>query len=107
MGAFSGFLGIGGGLILIPILVYGFRLTQHQAQGTSLAVMILPITLLAALRYYQSGNVKVGMVIFIAVGFVVGGLLGAHAVQYVSDNILRKTFGIIMLLASLRMIFFK
>jgi uncharacterized protein len=106
MGAFSGFLGIGGGLILIPILIYGFGLTQHQAQGTSLAVMIPPITLLAALRYYQSGNVKLGMAVFIAAGFIAGGLIGAHIVQHVPDNILRKTFGVIMLLASVKMIFF-
>lgn len=106
MGAFSGLLGIGGGLILIPILIYVFGLTQHQAQGTSLAVMIPPITLLAALRYYQSGNVKVGMAVFIAAGFIAGGLIGAHAVQYVPDNILRKTFGVIMFLASIKMIFF-
>jgi len=107
MGIFSGFLGIGGGLILIPILVYGYGLTQHQAQGTSLTVMILPITLLAAMRYYQNGNVKLGMAAFIAAGFVLGGLLGADWVQHVSGGILRRAFGIVMLLAAIRMIFFK
>lgn len=80
MGAFAGFLGVGGGLILIPILVYGFGLTQHQAQGTSLAVMIPPITLLAALRYYQNGNVKLGMAALIAAGFIIGGFFGAGLV---------------------------
>lgn len=107
MGAFAGFLGLGGGLILIPVLVYGYGLTQHQAQGTSLAVMIPPITLLAALRYYYSGNVKVQMALFIACGFAIGGLVGAHIVQRIPDDTLRRAFGLLMLLVSLRMIFLK
>lgn len=107
MGIFAGCLGIGGGLILIPILVYGFGLTQHQAQGTSLAAMIPPITLLAALRYYQSGNVKVGMAAFIALGFILGGFAGASFIQHVPEQALRKVFGIVMLLASVRILFFK
>ena len=107
VGLFAGFLGLGGGLVLIPILIYCFGLTQHQAQGTSLAVMIPPITLLAALRYYYSGNVKVPMAVFIACGFVAGGLLGAHLVQRVPDLVLRRIFGVVMLIVSLRMIFFK
>lgn len=107
MGAFSGFLGLGGGLILVPVLIYCYGLTQHQAQGTSLAVMIPPITLLAALRYYYSGNVKVGMAVFIAAGFIMGALMGANVVQQISGGIVRKAFGLIMLAVSIRMIFFK
>ncbi|MCM8761574.1 MAG: sulfite exporter TauE/SafE family protein [Candidatus Omnitrophica bacterium] len=106
-GIFAGFLGLGGGIVLIPILVYGYGLTQHQAQGTSLAIMVPPITLLAAIRYYYSGNVKVGMAVLIACGFVAGGLLGAHLVQRVPDVLLRKIFGLAMLVVSLRMILFK
>lgn len=106
-GLFAGFLGIGGGLIMVPALIYIYGLTQHQAQGTSLAVMIPPITLLAALRYYYSGNVKVGMAVFIACGFALGGFIGAHYVQYVHGAVLRKVFGVTLFLASLRMIFMK
>ncbi len=91
-GIFSGLLGLGGGFIIIPILLYGFGLTQHQAQGTSLAVMIPPITLLAAWRYYHSGNVKVNMAVFIAAGFAIGGLLGADMVHRIPDAILKRTF---------------
>ncbi len=107
IGLFSGFLGLGGGLMLIPILIYACGLTQHEAQGTSLAVMIPPITLLAAIRYYQSGNVRVGIAILVACGFVFGGLIGAHIVQYIPDGLLRKIFGITLLFVSIRMIFFK
>jgi len=68
-GIFSGIFGIGGGTVLIPVLVFLFGLTQHQAQGTTLAIMIPPIGLLAALRYYYSGNVKLNIAAFICLGF--------------------------------------
>lgn len=106
-GVFSGLFGLGGGVILIPGMIYLFGLTQHQAQGTSLAIMVPPITLLAAIRYYQSGNLKLGMALFIACGFAVGGLAGAHLVQYISGDTLKKAFGCVMLLIALRMIFVK
>ena len=105
-GTFSGFMGIGGGIILAPALVYIFGLTQHQAQGTSLAVMIPPITLLAALKYYHSGDVKLDIAVFIALGFVVGGLAGATVVQWVPDAVLKKIFGLILLLVGLKMFVF-
>ncbi|MDD5194549.1 MAG: sulfite exporter TauE/SafE family protein [Candidatus Omnitrophica bacterium] len=106
-GIASGLLGIGGGLILIPALVYIFGLTQHQAQGTTLALMIPPIGLLAALKYYQAGNVKLGMALFICLGFFVGGFLGATVVEKIPDILLKRIFGVILFLASLKMIFAK
>ena len=106
-GALSGLLGLGGGFIIIPILLYAFGLTQHQAQGTSLAIMIPPITLLAAWRYYQSGNVKINIAIFIAAGFAIGGLLGADLVHRIPEAALKKVFGVTLFLVSMRMIFFK
>lgn len=107
VGTLSGFLGIGGGLLSIPIMIYIYGLTQHQAQGTSLAAMVPPITILAAMRYYHSGNVKLGMAIFIACGFALGGLMGAHLVHFVPEAVLRKFFGIFLFLVSIQMIFFK
>jgi len=106
-GIFGGMFGIGGGTILIPALVYLFGLTQHQAQGTTLAIMVPPIGLLAALRYYYSGNVKLGMAGFICLGFLFGGLIGAQLIQNVSDPILKKLFGVFLLFISLRMVFAK
>ena len=105
-GIFSGFMGLGGGILLTPALVYIFGLTQHQAQGTSLAVMIPPITLLAALRYYYSGNVKLNIAVFIAAGFIIGGLVGANFVQNIPDVVLKKIFGFILLLVAIKMIIF-
>jgi uncharacterized protein len=106
-GVLSGIFGIGGGVILIPALIFLFGLTQHQAQGTTLAIMVPPIGLLAALRYYYSGNVKLGMAGFICAGFLVGGLLGAQLIQNVPDALLKKLFGMFLLIISLRMILTK
>ena len=106
-GIFGGMFGIGGGTILIPALVFLCGLTQHQAQGTTLAIMIPPIGLLAALRYWQAGNVKIGIAGFICLGFFVGGLLGAHLIHNVSDPLLKKLFGFYLLFIAARMIFSK
>jgi len=103
-GIASGFLGIGGGVILIPVLIYLFGLTQHQAQGTTLAIMIPPIGLLAAWKYYMEGNVKLNMAAFICIGFLVGGLIGAIFVHKVPAPVLKKVFGIFLLLISVNMI---
>lgn len=103
-GVFGGMFGIGGGTILIPALVYLLGLTQHQAQGTTLAIMVPPIGLLAALRYYYSGNVKISMAGFICLGFLIGGLLGAHFVQNWPEPMLKRVFGVFLLFVSVRMI---
>jgi len=106
-GIFSGVFGLGGGIILIPALVYLFGLTQHQAQGTTLAIMVPPIGLLAALRYYYNGNVKLGIAAFICLGFFIGGLIGANMVQNLSDPLLKRLFGIFLLFVSMQMILAK
>lgn len=103
-GVCGGMFGIGGGTILIPALVYLFGLTQHQAQGTTLAIMVPPIGLLAALRYYYSGNVKLNMAAFICLGFFVGGFFGAQLIQGLPEPLLRRMFGVFLLAVSLRMI---
>ncbi len=106
-GILGGMFGIGGGTIIIPALVFLFGLTQHQAQGTSLAILVPPIGLLAALRYYHSGNVKLGMAGFICLGFFFGGLLGAHLIHNVPDLLLKRLFGAYLAFIALRMILTK
>ncbi len=103
-GTLSGIFGIGGGTILIPALIFLCGLTQHQAQGTTLAAMIPPIGLLAAMRYYQAGNVKIGIAVFICIGFFFGGLIGANVAHFVSDPILKKLFGVFLFVVSMSMI---
>lgn len=106
-GIFSGMFGIGGGTILIPALVYLIGLTQHQAQGTTLAIMIPPIGLLAAWRYWQAGNVKISLAGFICLGFFFGGLIGANFIHNVSEPMLKKLFGVYLLFISLKMLLSK
>lgn len=103
-GIFSGFLGLGGGTVVIPVLVYILGYTQHQAQGTTLAMMIPPIGLLAAMRYYYSGNVKVVPAAILCAGFFIGGLIGAIFVQKIPDAALKRIFGTFLLLISVKMI---
>jgi len=106
-GILSGLFGIGGGIIIIPILVFFFGFSQHQAQGTTLALMIPPIGLLAALEYYRAGYVDLKVAGLVCAGFFVGGLIGAKFAVDLSDDVLRKVFGVILLLISLKMIFWK
>ena len=105
-GALSGFIGIGGATILIPALVIIFNMTQHMAQGTSIAALLLPVGLFAAMRYYQAGNVNIKFAILIALGFLIGGLVGSHFAQPVPDELLKKLFGAYLLLIALYTIFF-
>lgn len=103
-GGFSGLLGIGGGTIIIPVMVYIFGMTQHQAQGTTLALMVLPIGLLAALRYYWSGNVDIKMALFVCMGFFIGGFIGAIFAQPIPDLLLKRFFGIFLICVAVKMI---
>jgi hypothetical protein len=105
-GIFSGLLGIGGGIIIVPSLVYLFRLTQHEAQGTTLALMVPPIGLLGTWEYYQQGNVDIGIGLLICAGFFVGALFGAKLAATMSNRLLSRTFGGGMLLVACKMLFF-
>lgn len=106
-GIFSGLIGIGGGIIIIPALIFVFGLSQHQAQGTTLALLVPPIGLLAAWTYYSKGYVDLRIASLICIGFFAGGLLGAKLAVGLSSSVLEKLFGIALFLISLKMIFAK
>jgi hypothetical protein len=106
-GALSGLIGIGGGILAIPALVFLFGFSQHQAQGTTLAMMVPPIGILAAWTYYRAGYVDLRAAALLCAGFFIGGFLGAKAATSVPTNILEKIFGAALLLVSLKMIFGK
>ena len=103
-GILSGFIGIGGGIIIVPGLIYLLGFTQIQAQGTSLALMLPPIGILAFMHYYKAGNVDLKVASVVAVTFVVGGFFGAKLAHKLDQNIVKIIFGAIMLLISIKLI---
>jgi hypothetical protein len=106
-GAFSGFFGIGGAVILIPAFIYIFKFSQHMAQGTTLAALLLPVGILAVLKYYKAGNINIKVAAFVALGFIIGGLIGASLVQSVPNLILKRLFACLLLFISIYMFFGK
>ncbi len=105
-GFLSGILGIGGGVVMVPLLLLvGF--TQHQAQGTSLAAMLPPVTLLAVLQYSKGGHVDWKMALIISATFIIGGLFGSKLAVAINEQMLKKIFGILMLFIAIKMIFGK
>lgn len=106
-GICSGLLGIGGAVIMIPALIFMFGMGQHMAQGTTLALMVPPIGLLAAWTYYKGGYIDFKVAAFVALGFLIGGLLGAKFAVNIDAALLKKIFGVFLLLIALKMIFIK
>jgi len=106
-GILSGMIGVGGGIIIVPALVYLLGMPQHSAQGTSLALMLPPIGILAAMNYYKAGALNVKYAVVIALAFIVGGYIGSKlSLTYISEDMMKKVFGIIMLIASVKLVFF-
>jgi hypothetical protein len=103
-GTFSGMIGIGGGVIIVPALVFLFDLSQHQAQGTTLALLVPPIGILAAWAYYKQGFVDLRIAALVCIGFFVGGLLGARFATGLSDTTLERVFGVALLPIAVKMI---
>lgn len=106
-GVLSGLVGIGGGIIIVPALVLFFGVSQHQAQGTTLALMVPPIGILAAWTYYKQGDVDLRIAALVAAGFFLGGLIGARFATGLSSAVLEKIFGVSLLLVAVKMIFFR
>ena len=106
-GILSGLVGIGGGILIVPALVFLFGFTQQQAQGTTLALLVPPIGIFAAWAYYQKGFVDIRVAAIIAGGFIAGSLFGARFATGISNDILGKVFGTFLVLIGLKMMFGK
>ncbi|MEH1965258.1 sulfite exporter TauE/SafE family protein [Nostoc sp.] len=104
-GVVSGITGIGGGIIILPALIFVFGFSQHQAQGTTLALLVPPIDILAAWTYYKQGYVDIRIAAFICVGFVLGGWFGAKIGMGLSNVILARVFGVLLLGSAIRVMF--
>jgi uncharacterized protein len=106
-GTLGGMMGVGGAIIMIPAMVYFLGMSQHSAQGTSLAVMLPPVGFLAVYNYYKSGEINIKYAIVIGLAFVIGGYFGSKLSLKVPSDMLRKIFGVFMLLMAIQLIFGK
>ncbi len=106
VGTISGLIGIGGGVLFVPALIYLMGFSQQEAQGTTLALLVPPIGILGAWTYYQRGYVNVQAVVLICVGFLLGGLLGAKVAIALPAVLLKRVFGTAMLGVAVQMLFF-
>ena len=107
IGAFSGVVGLGGGILMVPALVYFFHMTQHRAQGTSLTAMLAPVGILAFWEYYRQGNADLKTGLLLATGFTVGAYFGGMSAQHIPELVLRRVFALTLIVVGLRMLFVK
>lgn len=104
-GIAAGLFGIGGGVVIVPALVYWAGFTQHRATGTSLAVLLPPIGLAATLEYYRHGNVDLRAAAIIAATMFAGSYLGAYAANKISGPALRLAFGVFLCLMGVYLVY--
>lgn len=108
-GVLSGLVGVGGGIIMVPALVFALKYTQHQAQGTSLAVLTLPVVIVASVYYYyqcqRAGTpIDIKVVGLLALGFLAGGYFGSKLALSIPEDTLKKVFAIILFYTAMKMI---
>ncbi len=106
-GLLSGVMGVGGGVVMIPLMILLLGFNQHEAQGTSLAVLAVPVTFLAAYNYYGEGYVNWKYAALIAVFFVVGGFIGSKLAVNLDQKTLKRIFGGILLIIAVKMLWGK
>ncbi|HEY4060531.1 MAG TPA: TSUP family transporter [Puia sp.] len=105
-GMLSGLVGLGGGVIIVPALVFFLGFSQHQATGTSLGILLLPAGIFAVLNYYKRGYIDVKVVGLLFIGFIVGGYLGSKLSLSLSEATLKKVFAVGLLLIAGKVLFF-
>jgi uncharacterized membrane protein YfcA len=104
-GLIGGVFGVGGGIIIVPALILGFGFTQHMAQGTMLATLLLPSFIFAVWKYYQAGNINIPAALLVSLGMMIGSVVGAGYAQNMSAPLLKKLFGGLMVLIGMKLIF--
>jgi uncharacterized membrane protein YfcA len=105
VGVLSGVVGIGGGIMFVPALIWLLGMSQHKAQGTSLGALLAPVGLFAFWEYYRKGNADVRVALLLAAGFLVGGYFGAAGAQYISEFWLRRIFALTLIAVGGQMLF--
>jgi len=104
-GMLSGLIGVGGGIFIVPALVFFMAFTQKQAQGNSLGILLLPVGILAVWNYYKAGYIDIRLVLLVSLGFVIGGYFGSKLSLTLPDAIVKKIFAIVMILVALKLLF--
>jgi len=104
-GMLGGLVGVGGGIIIVPALVYFVGMNQHSAQGTSLALIMLPVGILGVLQYYKSGNVDFRIVGILAIGFFIGSFFGSKLALSLPQETIKKVFAVLMIVIAIKMLF--
>jgi hypothetical protein len=107
VGVISGIVGIGGGILFVPALIWLLGMDQHKAQGTSLGALLAPVGIFAFMEYYRKGNADVRVAALLAAGFLVGGYFGAVGAQHIPEVWLRRIFALTLLAVGGRMWFSK
>ena len=102
-GVLSGLVGVGGGIIVVPALVFFLGFTQPQAQGTSLGLLLLPVGILAVLNYYKQGHIDIRVIGIMAIAFVIGGWLGSKWALSLPEDVVKKIFAIILFYSAIKM----
>ena len=105
-GMLSGLVGLGGGVIIVPALVFLLGFSQHQAQGTSLGILLLPAGFFAAMNYYKKGYIDIKVVFLLFIGFLVGGWLGSKISVSLPETVLKKIFAVALVLIAGKVLFF-
>ena len=105
-GALSGLVGIGGGIIIVPALIFFLGFSQKLAQGTSLGILLLPIGILAVLQFYKAGYVSIPTVLMVALGFIAGSYFGSRIALSLPQETVKKLFAILILIVALKLLFF-
>lgn len=103
-GILSGLVGVGGGIIMVPLLVMFFSFNQHEAQGTSLAVLAVPVTAVAVFNYYKEGQINLKYAAIIAVFFVIGSIVGSKFALTLDQKVLKKIFAIVLVIIAGKML---
>ena len=105
VGVVSGIVGIGGGVLFIPALIWLLGMNQHRAQGTTLAALLAPVGAFAFIEYYRNGNADLRVGLLLAAGFLVGGYFGAVGAQHIPELWLRRIFAVMLVGIGARMFF--
>ena len=103
-GALSGLVGVGGGIIIVPALIYILEMNQMQAQGVSLAVLLMPVGFLGVWNYYQAGNIQFSIALLIALGFVFGSYFGSKLALQLPDYKIKFIFALVILVVAIDML---